>query len=1013
MRKIPTFLFFIILTGFSAMPQSVIRTNLLGYQPKAIKVAVLMSESEELPTNFNIENLFTGEIIEFTAKQKPTEANETGAEEAEEAEGAEEADSKIPILVVDSTNEQVKTAKEQEITNIEQVKTNNEHKGKTFKTEIKPAGALGNFKNTARLNFSQLTEEGVYRIHAGGAVSSSFIISDTIYNSTADFILNYMRQQRCGYNPFLKDSCHTHDGFAIYTRANPQPDSVTIEKTPVSDFMGGWHDASDYLRYATTSATVVYQLLFAYQRNPRAFSDQFDKNGDPGSNGIPDVLDEAKWGLDWLNKLYPGGEEMYQQVADDRDHQSFRLPTEDSVKYRNSPGRPVYGVTGTPQGLFAHKSRSTGVASIAGKFASAMSLGAEILGKYYPEFAGILSQKAAQAYEFGLKYPGYSQTAPGRAPYFYEEENWADDMELAAAQLYRSTGNKKYLEDAVKFGKMEPVTPWIGADTAAHYQWYPFINLGHSLLFETTLNSGLQQNSHPQHPTGENLNTNQQPQESDNSIPDSASGAEQKFNPNPQPGENINLNSLPPENIIYQNSKEFAAYYQEGLEKLYQRGIKDPFFIGIPFIWCSNNLISAAVTQAYLYKIATNDEKYSEMEAAHRDWLFGCNPWGTSMIVGLPSWGDNPSDPHSAFTHVYNFPINGGLVDGPIYSTIYQSLIGIHLAEPDEYERFQPGRIVYHDDWGDYSTNEPTHDGTAGLAIYLSSLFRANNLENNDSKTNGLQNKDLQNDSSKTNDFENNNLDTNELKNNDLGNKNNTPDSLFPAPKTKNLTFFKGGLIRLDSTKREIALVFTGHEFANGAETIIKTLDQFNAKGNFFFTGDFYRNPEFADIVKRLKSKEHYLGAHSDRHILYNSWENRDSTLVTRQQFEEDVVNNYREMAKFGISKEEAPYFLPSFEWFNEEIAVWANGLGLKLVNFTPGTKSNQDWTIPSGDYYFSSDSIFNSITQFEEKSPNGMNGFILLTHFGTHPERKDNFFEKLYDLLLFFKEKGYNFVKL
>jgi hypothetical protein len=61
----------------------------------------------------------------------------------------------------------------------------------------------------------------------------------------------------------------------------------------------------------------------------------------------------------------------------------------------------------------------------------------------------------------------------------------------------------------------------------------------------------------------------------------------------------------------------------------------------------------------------------------------------------------------------------GGLLDGPVYRSIYQNLRGIHLAQTDEYAAFNTGFIVYHDDIGDYSTNEPIMDGTANLAYVL------------------------------------------------------------------------------------------------------------------------------------------------------------------------------------------------------------------------------------------------------------------------------------------------------
>jgi endoglucanase len=64
----------------------------------------------------------------------------------------------------------------------------------------------------------------------------------------------------------------------------------------------------------------------------------------------------------------------------------------------------------------------------------------------------------------------------------------------------------------------------------------------------------------------------------------------------------------------------------------------------------------------------------------------------------------------------------GGLLDGPVYRSIFQNLRGIRLIEADEYARFNTGFIVYHDDFGDYSTNEPIMDGTANLTYLLAAM---------------------------------------------------------------------------------------------------------------------------------------------------------------------------------------------------------------------------------------------------------------------------------------------------
>src|ERR1051326_3390595 len=76
------------------------------------------------------------------------------------------------------------------------------------------------------------------------------------------------------------------------------------------------------------------------------------------SNGIPDVLDEAKWGLDWIHKLHPAPDQLFHQVADDRDHRGFKLPDQDIADYGWGPNsyRPVYFANGKLQGLRDRKS---------------------------------------------------------------------------------------------------------------------------------------------------------------------------------------------------------------------------------------------------------------------------------------------------------------------------------------------------------------------------------------------------------------------------------------------------------------------------------------------------------------------------------------------------------------------------------------------------------------------------------------------------------------------------------
>ncbi|WP_323134796.1 polysaccharide deacetylase family protein [Pontibacter kalidii] len=221
-------------------------------------------------------------------------------------------------------------------------------------------------------------------------------------------------------------------------------------------------------------------------------------------------------------------------------------------------------------------------------------------------------------------------------------------------------------------------------------------------------------------------------------------------------------------------------------------------------------------------------------------------------------------------------------------------------------------------------------------------------------------------------------------------------------------------MIRGDTAVKSIALVFTGDEYADGGEVIRQTLAKHGTKASFFLTGRFYRNPAFGPLIKSLVKEGHYMGAHSDEHLLYCDWTKRDSLLVTQEQFSRDLRQNYARMAAFGVSQSDASYFLPPFEWYNQRIAEWTAQEGLQLVNFSPGTRSTADYTWPEmGKRYVNSEMVYRSIMAYEQQDPHGLNGFILLVHIGTDPRRTDKFYDRLNELLTELKRKGYQFVKI
>ncbi|NDV47835.1 cellulase [Paludibacter sp. 221] len=761
---------------------------------------------------------------------------------------------------------------------------------------VKNTGKYGYFKSTYVLDFSNFNHTGAFYIKAGDVYSPVIYINKNVYLGTADFLLNYLRQQRCGHNSSLEKPCHLRDGFV-----EPEVENTkrTLKSEPKIDVTGGWHHESGNIKYASTTAVSVYQLLFAYQKHPTAFADEFDAEGKPGANGIPDILDEAKWGLDWMLKMYPEKNTLYHQVGDARDYSGFKLPYEDNTDYGWGAGkeRPIHRATGKPQGLFKQKNQSTGVASLAGKYASAFALGSAFFADYYPEYSELLEKKAFEAYQYGKEFPGVTQSVPGHSLYYMEEANWTDDMELAAIHLFRLSFDYEYADDAANYGRMEPVSPWVFSDTLRHYQWYPFHNTGHYMLARL-------------------------------------------------------------ENPRYK--KEFTENLRVGLERGFLRAKESPFMVDVPFVQSSNNMVIALATQCRLYRELTNDSTYIGMENALVDWVLGRNPWGISMVVGLPQNNNSVSHAHSSLLYKKGVQPKGGVVGGPVGRSVFEHLQETTLLEPERFERYHVNDVVYHDDIEDHVTNAPAIDRTSALAY----LLAGKQIEGVESKT-----------------------------------------------RDKN-SYLYGGITRTNPEKKEISLVFYAHDFADGYKTIEKVLKDRKIKAAFFFTGDFYRKAKNGKMIKSLKGAGHYLGAHSDKNIQYCSWENRNELLVTKEEFAADLQNNFKAMKKFGIKKEDAPFFLPPYQWYNADISRWCKELGLQLVSFTPGTYTNADYTIPEmRNQYYSSQEIYGKVMQIEQQS--GLNGYVMLFSLGADDRRTDKFYDLLDDLLTDLESKGYKFVDL
>ncbi|MEK7780173.1 MAG: polysaccharide deacetylase family protein [Verrucomicrobiota bacterium] len=237
--------------------------------------------------------------------------------------------------------------------------------------------------------------------------------------------------------------------------------------------------------------------------------------------------------------------------------------------------------------------------------------------------------------------------------------------------------------------------------------------------------------------------------------------------------------------------------------------------------------------------------------------------------------------------------------------------------------------------------------------------------------------------------------------------------SRAPKPSLRCIKSSFGAIIRGDPTRKALALAFTGDEFAGGGETILNDLRRRQAKGSFFLTGNFLTNTTFVPLVKRIAAEGHYFSVHSDKHLLYCSWEKERQTLVTQAELQADLEMNHRRFVRLNLAQPPGRYFIPPFEHYNQQIVTWAHEKDFILINYTPGTRSHADYTREADKNFTSSQVIFDSIVKREQTDPHGLNGFILLLHIGSGPGRADKFHARFGELLDYLAGKGYEFVRV
>ena len=229
------------------------------------------------------------------------------------------------------------------------------------------------------------------------------------------------------------------------------------------------------------------------------------------------------------------------------------------------------------------------------------------------------------------------------------------------------------------------------------------------------------------------------------------------------------------------------------------------------------------------------------------------------------------------------------------------------------------------------------------------------------------------------------------------------------APPTEKDNF--GATVRINTNHKVVYLIFSADEMFEGAQSVLQTLDKNHIKGSFFLTGNCLREEKFKPVIREIIKQGHFVGAHSDKHLLYASWDDRQQPLVTPDSLIADIQQNMAELEIYGIEISQIRYFLPPYEYYNQEHVHLIESHGFTVINFTPGIRTAADYTTPDMPNYKSSQELIDQLFTFEEE--NGLNGAIILIHPGTEESRVDKLYLRLDEIVQRLKMKGYNFERL
>lgn len=276
--------------------------------------------------------------------------------------------------------------------------------------------------STRLIDFTEFTEPGTYRIRSMGLEdinSQPFTIGHDLYQQVARQAVQSFYYNRCGTTvdngkPWRHSICHLGDG-AFYD-----------EPSKYLNTTGGWHDAGDYNKYSINTELSVALLLYLHEVRPRLLGDG-TLDIPEAKNGIPDVLDEARWALKWLIKMQASKGGVYHKVSQKKWAGEFLPHKDPETRY-----------------IFEISSNATG------GFAATAALASRLFAPYDPSFAQKLSDAAQAAWRYLERHPkiqpaGGFKNPPDVSGGEYGDTKDTDVRMWAAVELYKLTGDRHFL----------------------------------------------------------------------------------------------------------------------------------------------------------------------------------------------------------------------------------------------------------------------------------------------------------------------------------------------------------------------------------------------------------------------------------------------------------------------------------------------------------------------------------------------------------------------------------------